>query len=141
MKLRISFGSRSAHLRKEVFHVKCKTIQKFCEIVNDHIILLLQIICVALCGGQSLYSDTQLSECYLSLLRCLSDVLLPTELQITLSDIIPLCLSLCNPKKRKLFMYQTKLDKMVTVLLIFSYLQSTVTRFHDSRCGLRAFEI
>ena len=88
-----------------------------------------------------MYSDTQLSECYLSLLRCLSDVLLPTELQITLSDIIPLCLSLCNPKKRKLFMYQTKLDKMVTVILILSYLQSTVTQFHDSRCGLRAFEI
>ena len=63
-----------------------------------------------------MYSDTQLSECYLSLLRCLSDVLLPTELQITLSDIIPLCLSLCNPKKRTLFMYQTKLDKMVTVI-------------------------
>lgn len=78
-------------------------------------VLFWQIICVVL-SGQRLYTDKELSECCLSLLRRLSDVLLPTELQITLSDIIPLCLSLCDPNKRTLFMYQTKLDRMVCLL-------------------------
>ncbi|KAF6027264.1 hypothetical protein EB796_014413 [Bugula neritina] len=72
--------------------------------VKRHLINL-KIVKILYCAisGSNLYNDKGLSESYLLLLSCLSDVLLPTELQITLTDLVPMCMSFCNIKNGACF--------------------------------------
>lgn len=57
--------------------------------------------------------DIQFSELCLLMLRRLSDVLLPSETELALSEIIPLCVALCNPKQNLLFCYRPAMKQKV----------------------------
>ncbi|XP_067947480.1 uncharacterized protein [Watersipora subatra] len=78
---------------------------------------IVRILCLVLSSNR-LYKDKMLSELSLSLLRRLSDILLPVEMSIVLTDILPLCVSLCNVKKQILFAFRPAIKQKLTELVI-----------------------
>ena len=72
-------------------------------------------------SSNRLYKDKKLSELCLLLLERLSDVLLPAEIGNVLSDIIPLCISLCNIDKQISFAFRPDIKRRVQFSSLPSY--------------------